>query len=456
MRSYPPGPHDRFCGLTFYRSLNSDPLGFAANVARKYGDFTYVRVGWVNLYFVNRPELIREVLSTKAKCFRKLGRQMRALRKIEGDGLVASDGETWARHRPVVQGSFHARHFRRYADVIVEYTRRRLEGWVPGSTFDMAAEMNELALEIIAKLVFDVDVSGDAVRLRDAVHVFRNDMQREVSLPVVLPDWLPLPSKIRQRRAVRIVDDLIWQQIRERRTAGVEKNDILAQMLAAAAAVHPGSPISDAEIRDEAATLFVAGHDTTSAALAWFWYLLSRYPEAERRVLAEVDSVLGDRPATSEDVPRLRYLEMVIRESMRLYPVAGFLFGREAIEDVELAGCTLRRGSWVFIAPYIVHRDERLFPDPEVFDPERFAPGRIDEIPPYAFIPFGGGPRICIGNSLAMTQIALLTATVLQRFRVALDQEQPEMELEIVLRPKGALRMRPLQRLKHGSLTLAG
>src|SRR5438093_3785680 len=165
-------------------------------------------------------------------------------------------------------------------------------------------------------------------------------------------------------------------------------------MLAAASKVHPDAPITDAEIRDEAATLFVAGHDTTSAALAWFWYLLSQHPEAERRVLQEVDTVLGDRPAASDDVPRLRYLEMVVRESMRLYPVAGFLFGREAVEEVELGGYTLPRGSWVFIAPYIVHRDKRLFPNPEVFDPERFAPGRSDTIPPYAYIPFGGGPRI--------------------------------------------------------------
>jgi cytochrome P450 len=421
-------------------------LEFAARVARDYGDFTFVRVGWVRLYFVNRPELIREVLTTKVRSFRKLGRQMRALRKIEGDGLVASDGQTWARHRPVVQGSFHARHFQRYARVIVDYTRRRLESWSPGASFDLAAEMNELALEIIAKLVFDVDLSGEAARLRDAVHVFRTDMQREVSGPVVLPDWLPLPSKIRQRRAVRAVDDLIWKQIRERRTAGVVKSDILAQMLAAASAVHPDSPIADAEIRDEAATLFVAGHDTTSAALAWFWYVLEQHPEVERRVLQEVDTVLGDRPATSADVHRLRYLEMVVKESMRLYPAAGFLFGREAVEDVELDGHTLRRGSWVFIAPYIVHRDARLFADPETFDPERFAPGRVDEIAPYAYIPFGGGPRICIGNSMAMMQIILLAATVLQRFRVALDQAPPEMELEIVLRPKGALRMRALPR----------
>jgi len=456
MRHYPPGPRDRLCGITFHRPLKTDPLAFATKVAKDYGDFTYVRVGWVNLYFVNRPELIREVLSTKAKSFRKLRRQMRALRKIEGDGLAASEGETWARHRPVVQGSFHARHLPSYARVIVEYTSRRLEGWVPGAPFDMAAEMNELALEIVTKLVFDLDLSGEAARLRDAVHVFRTEMQREISAPFVLPDWLPLPSKIRQRRAVRIVDDLLWKQIRELRTAGVVKTGILAQMLAAAAAVRSDAPITDAEIRDEAATLFIAGHDTISAALAWFWYLLSQHPEAERRVLHEVDAVLGDRPAVSDDVPRLRYLEMVVRESMRLYPVAGFLYGREAVEDVELGGYTLSRGSWILIAPYIVHRDEQLFPNPEVFDPDRFATGRIDEIAPYVFIPFGGGPRICTGNRLAMTQVVLLAATVLQRFRLALDQAPPEMELRILLRPKGALRMCALARGNRRTLPPAG
>ena len=221
---------------------------------------------------------------------------------------------------------------------------------------------------------------------------------------------------------------------------------MLAQMLEAAAAAHSDPPITDAEIRDQAAMLFIAGHDTTAAALAWFWYLLSQHPEIERRVLHEVDTVIGERPAVNDDVPRLSYLEMVVRESMRMYPVAGFLYGREAVEDVELDGYSLSRGSWVFIAPYIVHRDARLFPNPEVFDPDRFGPGRIDKLPPYVYIPFGGGPRICTGNKLALTQIVLLAATVLQRFQIVLDQAPPQMELGIVLRPKGALHMRALAR----------
>ncbi len=455
-RTHPPGPCGRLFGIPFYRSFADNPLGFTERIAREYGDFAYVRIGWARIYFVHRPALIREVLATKVKSFQKLGRQMRSLRKIEGDGLVVAEGETWARHRPVVQGSFHNRHFGRYADVIVDYTRRRLNGWTAGQPFDLATEMNELALEIIAKLVFDTDLSGQAARLRDAVHSFRAAMQREANSPIPPPDWLPLPSKFRQRRAIKQVDDLIWAHIRERRAAGSTKDDILAQMLKAASVVHPDNPISDAEIRDEASTLFVAGHDTTSAALAWFWYVLTRNPEVERRALAEVDYVVGDRRVTGADFGQLRFLEMIVKESMRLYPVAGFLFGREAVEDVELGGHQLGRGSWVMIAPYVVHRDPRNFSDPETFDPDRFSTERIGDIPAYAYIPFGGGPRTCIGNALATMQIVLMAATVLQRFRVSLEQGPPQIELEIVLRPKGGLRAKVTPRTPAERLPLAG
>jgi cytochrome P450 len=437
---YPPGPRDGLCGLTLHGPLRADPLGFALKVAREYGDLAAVQIGWVRLYFVNRPALIREILSTKVKSFRKLTRQMRALRKIEGDGLVVSEGSTWTRHRPAVQGSFHARHFGRVADTVVACTRRRLGRWPPGEPFDLAAEMNQLALEIIAQLVFDVDVADQTASLRDAVHIFRQAMQREVGSPFVLPDWLPLPSKLRQRRAVRVVDGLIWKLIRERRASGVARQDMLSQILAAAAQ-HPELGMTDPEIRDELATLFVAGHDTTSAALAWLWFALAQHLEVECRVLQEVDR-LGDRPLVHADFPRLKYLEMVVKESMRLYPATGLLFGREAVEDVELGGYLVKRGSWIFIAPYVVQRDARYFPNPEVFDPERFAPGRIEQILPYSYIPFGGGPRICIGNSLATLELTLLAATVLQQFHLTLDQPPPEMEMEIVLRPRGGLRMR--------------
>jgi cytochrome P450 len=419
--------------------MRRDPLGFAVRVAREYGDFAFVRIGWVPLYFVNRPELVRDVLVTKAASFRKLGRQMRALRTVEGDGLVVAEGPTWARHRPVVQGSFHPRHFARYGDAVVTCARRRLDHWRPAEPFDVASEMNELALEVIARLVFNEDVADRAAALRDAVHEFRQAMQAEGGSMLVLPDWLPLPSKARRRRAVRAIDDLIWALVRGRKAAEAG-NDILGQILSAAAD-RPGLGITDREVRDEVATLFVAGHDTTSAALAWLWFALSQHPDVERRVLDEVDR-LGPGPVRYADMPRLRYTEMVVKESMRLYPATAFLFGREAVEDLELGGHTLRRGSWVFISPYIVQRDPRYFPDPETFDPERFAPARADRIVPYSYLVFGAGPRTCIGNALATTELVLVAATVLQRYRLALDQAPPEPEMEVVLRPRGGLRMR--------------
>jgi len=439
-RSYPPGPRDGLFGITLHKPFSDNPLAFIVNMAKQYGDFCFARIGWVRFYLVNRPDLVREVLVTKVKSFRKLSRQMRSLRKIEGDGLVASEGETWARHRPLVQGSFHNRHFGGYGDIVVESTQRRLDRWPTHGRLDLAEEMNELALEIIARIVFDLDVTGEAGRFRDAVHAFRTAMQREISFPIMLPDWLPLPDKIRQRRAVAVVNELIWQQIRERRSHPGAKNDMLAQMLRAASTAP--KPIRDDEIRDEAATLFVAGHDTTSAALSWFWYCLTSQPHVEQRVRCELADVLGDRPPTAADAPRLRYLDQVVKESMRLYPAAGFLFGREAVEDVELDGHTLRRGAWVFIAPYVIQRDPRNFADPLTFDPDRFAPGRVDDIPAYAYIPFGAGPRTCIGNSLATAQIILMAATILQRYRVILDQGEPEPEMEIVLRPRGGLHVR--------------
>jgi cytochrome P450 len=316
----------------------------------------------------------------------------------------------------------------------------------------MAAEMNELALEVIARLVFDEDVADRAAALRDAVHAFRQAMQGEGGSAVVLPDWVPLPAKVRERRALRAVDDLIWKLIRDRQAAGAGGDDMLGQILAAVAD-RPGLGITDREVRDEVATLFVAGHDTTSAALAWLWVALSQHPHVERRALQEVD-LLGRRPIGHADLPRLKYLERVVKESMRLYPATAFLFGREAVEDVDLGGYTLRRGSWVFMSPYIVQRDARNFPDPETFDPDRFAPGRADEIPPYSYLVFGAGPRTCIGNALATTELVLVAATVLQRYSLTLDQPPPEAEMEVVLRPKGGLRMRAESRPGYGRLAV--
>src|SRR5262249_53515535 len=254
----PPGPRDRLFGVTSYLRFLKAPLAFTTDLVRTYGDIVLVRMGWIRVYFVNHPGLIREVLVTRAKSFRKLRRQMRVLARLEGESVNTAEGEVWRRHRPVVQTAFHARHFDRFARSFVEVTRRRVGRWSPGATFDVVEEMNQLALELIAKVLFNVDWSDRAARLREAVHVFRAAMQREVSRPFVLPDWLPLPDKLRQRRAVRDLDAVIWDLLRARRAAAAEEGDMLSLMLAAARAGANGPLLTDREIRDEVATLFVA------------------------------------------------------------------------------------------------------------------------------------------------------------------------------------------------------
>ena len=260
--------------------------------------------------------------------------------------------------------------------------------------------MNELALEIIARVVFGADLAEQAGRLRDAVHVARAAMQKDISSPTPLPDWLPTPGKVRQHRALRTLDRLVWELIRERRAAGAVRDDMLGHMLAAAERMNLADPITDAEIRDEAATLFVAGHDTTSASLAWLWYALSQNPEVERRAAHEVEAALGGRTPTFEDLPRLKYLEMVVKETMRYYPASAFLFGREAVEDVELGGMKLRRGAWVFISPYVVQHDPKIYADPERFDPERFSPEASTGSRPTPTCRSAGGRAFASGTPL--------------------------------------------------------
>jgi cytochrome P450 len=424
-------------------------MAFLQWMFENYGDFTYIRLAWVRMYFVNRPGLIREVLTVKMKSFRRLPKQMNALRRIEGDGLVVSEGETWSRHRPVVQGIFHQRYLSHHAGVYVGYTQRRMAEWKPETPFDLAEEMNQLALQIIAKLIFDVEMFDEASRLRREMHIFREAMQAELSSPLYKLYFI---RRRRQGRAIAEVNALLWRFIREHRTAmaaGEPKHDMLGMILKMADAMTSSPKLSDEEIRDEIATLFVAGHDTTSAALAWFWYVLAKHPEVEAKAIAEVDAVLGDRPATYDDAGKLDYLERVVKESMRLYPAAAFLFGRQAIEDVELGGHTLRRGAWVMMSPFVVHRNPANFADPLTFDPDRFTKQREKEIAPYSYIPFGGGSRICIGNSLAMTEILLLAATVLQKFRIVFAEPpraEVDLRVEVVLRPVGELMMKAVPR----------
>jgi cytochrome P450 len=265
----------------------------------------------------------------------------------------------------------------------------------------------------------------------------------EMTHALRLPTWLPTPYQRRKRWAMRLLDDTIRRIIRERRATGEDRGDLLSMLLLAVDNEDDGQGMTDEQARDEAMTLLLAGHDTTAAGLVWTWYLLARHPEVAARVVEEIDQVLGDRTATAADVPQLRYTEMVLKESLRMYPPAIGTFNRQAITDVEIGGYLLKKGALVHILSYVLHHDERWFPEPERFDPERFAPGRVEAIPPYAYVPFGAGPRVCIGNTFAMLEMTLILATILRQFHPTLapGQGKPRRLVQMSLRPEGGLRL---------------
>jgi cytochrome P450 len=441
-RAYPPGPRDWCFGLTIGNRLRTRTLELITDVSRNYGDLAYFRVLHYQIYVPNHPALVREVLVHKAKHFSKVATSTRVLSQIDGQGLTVSQGDFWLRQRRLVQPAFHARRLARYADITVEYTRRMTERWRPGVAFNAADEMTHVALDVIAKALFDVEIGAEVDQLREAVRIFAETLFNEISAPFTLPDWLPLPAKRRKRWAIRTVDALIRDIIRARRATREDKNDLLSMLLLA---VDEGTGMTDEQARDEALTLFRGGHDTTAAGLAWTWYSIASHPEVQARLIEEVDAVLGDRPATYADLPRLPYTEMVVKESLRLYPPVWALFGREPHADVELGGYVLPRGAQVIIFPWGIHRNPRFFEDPEKFDPGRFAPERVKELTPDAYIPYGLGPHLCIGAGFANMQMVLTVATVLQRFRLALAPNQGPVEAEphVAIRPKGGLAMVP-------------
>jgi cytochrome P450 len=445
MRSrYPPGPSDPLFGLRLARRLRKEPLEFAVEMARQYGDLASFCLGPYRVYVVNHPDYVHQVLVTQAKCFRKLPRVMRVLSQTDGNGLVISEGDFWLRQRRLAQPAFHAHALDRYAPALVTSTRRLLDQWPDGAEIEIAQAMGHLILEILSRTLFDVELASDQVAAAcEAISTLSEVLVQEMGQPLRLPGWLSLPGLRRKRQAIRLLDNLLGGLIRERRAAGPGHGDLLSRLLWHRDAGDIGRALTDRQARDEAMTLLHAGLETTAAGLAWVWYLVAKHPEVEARLVQEVDAILGERPATSQDVPLLCYTGMVVKESLRLYVPTWILFPRQALREVEVGGYVFPRGSWVIIFPYALHRDPRWFAEPERFDPERFAPGRWERVPPCAYLPFGAGPHLCLGRTFALTAMTLIVATVLQQFRLGLARGQgdPEAEPFLALRPRGGVRL---------------
>ena len=439
--STPPGPKGHLLGDNL-REYARDPLGFLSGCAREYGDVVGLRFMSQNLYLLSDPGLIEYVLVENNRNFVKT-RILKRNRRLLGDGLLTSEGEFWRRQRRLAQPAFHRKRVAAYGEVMVAFAERSLEAWRDGQTIDVHEEMMHLTLEIVAKCLFDADVGSRATDVGKAMQVALKDFSSQRRL-VRIPKRVPTPHNIRFEMAARRLDGVVGAIIENRRKSEEDRGDLLSMLMLAED--DSGERMTDKQLRDEVMTLFLAGHETTANALSWTFWLLSLNPEVEHELAEELARVLGGRPPTTSDLPALPYVECVLKESMRLYPPA-WVVGREAIAECEVGGYRMAAGTTALMSQWIVHRDPRYHEDPERFDPDRWTAQYEKALPRFAYFPFGGGPRQCIGASFAMTEAHLILATVAQRFKMELASGQRvEPYASITLRPEKGIRMTLVER----------
>jgi cytochrome P450 len=447
---YPPGLRFNLPFYRFHRFFDpTNPILLFEHLQR-FGRAAHYRILMHDVVLLNDPADIAEVLIDKAASFGK-DRTQKRMKILLGEGLITSDGETHNRGRRIAAPAFHRRRIERYAAQIVEIAATFRAQWQPGAELNIAAEMMRLALQITARTLFDTEVTPEIHEINEQVNVVMDLYNFLVGMPKAeLFLNSPLPQMRRFRAAKKRLDEVVDGMITARRAdANLDRHADLLSMLVAARddqAGGDGLKLDAQQIRDQVLTLFLAGFETVANALAWTWMLLGQNPEAEARLHAELDAVLGGRLPTLDDIARLEYTGMVLSESMRLYPPA-WAMGREVLEDVSIGPYRLRKGTMVFFSQYIVQRDAKWFPEPEQFRPERFAAVAELGRPRFSYFPFGGGGRQCIGESFAWMEAVLALATIAQRWRVELVPGQKiELQPKITLRPKNGIRVRIVDR----------
>lgn len=424
------------------RSLGAvlrNPSGFLLELSRASGDIAAFAAGPVRIITVNRPDLIQDALVARAECFRKMP-AVKVVGALTGNGLLINEDAVWRRHRQLEAPAFQHRRIAAYAEAIADLTEETVAGWRTGDVLDVERTMKTLTLRIIGKTLFDTELSGEATRLSEDIEValdYVNAQSGRISLPLL--DRLA-PGKARGLAAIARVDAFTRALIRARRASAEPHGDLLEMLMAARDA--DGVGLSDDEVRDEAITLIVAGHETVATALTWTIHLLGRHPSAATRLSEEARTTLGARPARFGDLAALPWAVQSFKESMRLYPAA-FVIGREARIPVDLGEYRVPAGAWVMICPFVIHRDPRNFGDPERFDPARFSPEAEHALPRGAYLPFGAGPRVCIGNQFALMEAQIILATLAARVRLEpVDDAPVGLRPMITLNPDRPVRMR--------------
>jgi cytochrome P450 len=435
----PPGPKP-LVSIATLLFLRRDPLSFFLNMARDYGDLVYFKLGQQQFFLVSHPDHIQDVLVTHNKNFMK-GQGLQLAKALLGEGLLTSEGDFHRRQRRLSQPAFHRQRIAGYAATMVEYAARMRDEWREGEVRDLAREMTRLTLAITGQTLFASDVESEADEISQALTQAMSMFNR-FTLPFgPLLAKLPMPANKRFKLARERLDATIYRLIDERRRSGEDCGDLLSMLIQARDEEGDGTGMTDLQLRDEAMTIFLAGHETTANALTWTWYLISQHPEVEERFFSEVDEVLNGRLPAAEDYSRLAYTQMIFAEAMRLYPPA-YVIGRRALNDYQINGYHIPARSIVVMSQYIVHHSERYFPDPFRFDPERWTPEARDSRPKFSYFPFGGGPRVCIGEQFAWMEGVLIMATVAQRWKMRLAPGHPvELRPLVTLRPRYGMKM---------------
>ena len=440
----PPGPKGRWPGGNV-ADFRRDRLGFLTDCARTFGDFATIRLGPYRIMVVSHPDAIEDVLVTQNRRFIKHFAIRKRTGRTLGNGLLTSEGEFWRRQRRLAQPAFHRDRIDAYGLVMAEYADRMIRSWADNEPRDLHDDLMRVTLEVVGKTLFDADFAGDSADASRAMETLLKTYTKQVSRLILLPEWVPTPTNRATGRAVRRLDAILYRVVADRRASGEDRGDLLS-MLLKASDPETGGRMDDAQLRDELMTLFMAGHETTANTLAWAFYLLATHPEAEQALHAELDEVLDGRLPEVADLPRLPYTNRVITESLRVLPTV-WLLGREATEPTTVGGFDVPKGDTIYMSQWVVHRDPRWFDDPESFRPDRWADGLKERLPRYAYFPFGGGPRLCIGNHFALMEAALMLAAIARRYRLELAPGAVVEPLAtMTLRPRHGLPMIPRPR----------
>ena len=426
-------------------ALRNDPIAVFRRAAEVPSDVVRIQVGPRSLFLVRRPEHVKYVLQENAGRFSKQTRGYEALRTVLGNGLVTSEGAFWLRQRRLAQPAFHRQRIAQFASTMTSLTGELMQKWRTASErdeeLDVSHQMMALTLRVVGWTLLSTEIGPASPVVADALNVVLHQMMPRTTRLLSLPLSVPTPMNLALRRSRGKLDEIVLRIIDERRRSGTLGDDLLG-MLMAARDEETGEAMSDAQLRDEVMTIFLAGHETTANALTWTLYLLSQHPELRARLAREVHAAMGDRTPTFEDLPKLGYVQAVINESMRLYPPVWMLMRRAEV-DGEIGGFRVPLHSFVAVSPFINHRLPELFPEPERFDPERFTGSGANALPRFAYIPFSGGQRVCIGNGFALMEAQLVLTMIAQRFELDLvPGHRVVLDPAVTLRPKSGMRMR--------------